>query len=213
MNSFKKSVVIILTIFSWTLVQAQEYKEQSYDDLLNELTSRTKKSQSYYANESLDSIKIHVGFGALASANKIKIQDKTLIKEQSGFQLSMGLDLFSQNWATEIVIRNFGQTESATEIRSLREYDLIVLFKDKLENQMGYRFGMGLGTRYLRISDNANNIFIDSSTPTGVLFIGAEAFLSQYLSIIFDMGTRTALITDTVDKNSIDLGLNLVTNF
>ena len=213
MGTIKKVILILMTAFSWTQVQAQDYQEQSYDDLLNELTSRSKRTQSYYANESLDLIKIHIGFGALASANKIKMLDKTFIKEQSGFQLSMGLDLFSQNWATEIVIRNFGQTSSATEIRSLREYDLTVLFKDKLENQMGYRFGMGLGTRYLRISDNTNNIFVDSSTPTGVLFIGAEAFISQYLSFIFDLGTRTALISDTVDKNSIDLGLSLVTNF
>lgn len=202
---------LLFLVLYWPEVQAQDYQELGYDELLSELSSRTNKSKS--RSNTLDSIMIHLGLGAIASVHQIRYDNRTFVRENTGFQILLGLDLLSENWAAEVVLRNFGQTQTASETRTSREYDLNVVFKDAINPHWGYRSALGIGTRYLKLTDPANNVNIEAATPTGVFYVGAENFVTGSVSFVIDLGTRIALITDTADKNSIDLAFSLNTKF
>lgn len=194
-----------------TLAQAAEYEEVSYDDLVNQINKR-KNSVVRSANDPLDSLKIHAGLGLLTSANNVNTGRGTdTLKYQNGFQLSLGIDLFSNKWASEAALRNFGQARSGTETRSLREFDLKFMHRDMMSTGAGFRLGAGLGTRYLKIDDG--DVHIDDSTPTALLFGGLDVYASKSVSVGIESGFRTSMVNQTSDKGALDLTIRLDTYF
>jgi len=194
-----------------TLAQAAEYEEVSYDDLVNQINKR-KNSVVRDANDPLDSIKIHAGLGLLTSANNVNTgRGGDTLKYQNGFQLSLGIDLFSPQWAAEMALRNFGQAKSGTETRSLREFDLKFMHRDMISSGSGYRAGAGIGTRYLKIDDGDVNI--DDSTPTALIFGGLDVYAAKNFSVGLESGFRTSMVNQTADRGSLDLTIRLDTYF
>lgn len=212
----KKSSQFLLSalLLASTFVQAAtEYEEVSYEDLVNRLNQR-KTSVIQNANDPLDQIKLHAGFGLISSANNIKADNsRNDIRYQNGFQLSLGIDLFSPDWVAETALRNFGQVQSGTESRSLREFDLKFMNRGAFSSGSYYRLGTGIGNRYLRLEDAARGISISENTPTALFFGGIDAFVQKNLSLGVEAGLRTSMTTETVDKNSFDLTLRLDTYF
>lgn len=205
--------ILSLTTSLPTLVLASDdYEEVSYDDLVNQLASR-KRAATSSLNDPFDAIKIHAGIGLITSASSVTVDGGDSYRYFNGFQLSLGIDLFSPNWASEALIRNFGQSGSGSETRSLREFDLKVLYKNKLQNSIGYRFGAGLGTRYLKLSDYSKDISINDTTATSVFFTGIDAYASKHVSFGLEAGLRSAMVTNTSDKNSMDLTFRVDTFF
>lgn len=202
--------LIAVTLFS-TLVQAAEYEEVSYDDLVNQLHQKKSSVRKGGNLDSLDNNRIHAGFGLVTTANSVNINGSDSTKYQNGFQISLGIDLFSPEWAAEGALRNFGQANSGSESRSLREFDLKFMRRDALTAGAGYRLGAGVGSRYMKISDE--NVSIEDNTPTAVLFGGIDMFAAKSLTIGMEAGLRTAMVTNTADKNAFDLMLRLDTYF
>jgi hypothetical protein len=162
----------------------------------------------------LDQIQLHAGLGLISSANSIRAAgQRDQIKYQSGFQLTLGIDLFSPSWVAETALRNFGQVRSGTEVRSLREFDLKLMNRNLISDVTGYRAGLGIGHRYLKIDDEANNLSINDNTPTALFFVGLETYLSKTLSIGLEAGLRSSMVIETADKASADLTLRLDTYF
>ena len=206
-------LTIALALFG-TKVLAEEYEEVSYDDLVNQISHRKSQLNSRQeTSANFDNLMIHAGLGLVTTATSINYQGSNNLKYQNGFQLSMGIDLFSESWATEGVIRNFGQSTSGSEIRSLRELDLKILYRGTPANRVGLRAGAGLGTRYFKLSDSANGITIDDTTPTALAFAGFDIYLSKGVSIGIETGLRSAMVSSTTDKNSMDTTLRLDTYF
>jgi len=203
---------LILAFFASTLAQAAVMEEVSYDDLVNQL-SQKRQSIATPDTDPFDSIKIHAGFGLIGSANKVNVEGDNATKWQSGFQISLGVDLFSPHWGAEGDVRNFGQARSGTETRSLREYDLKFFHRNHFSQTAGYRVGAGVGTRYLKIDDEVNGVFIQDNTPTAVLFGGIDAYASKGLSFGIEAGWRNSMINATADRNAMDLTLRLDTYF
>lgn len=187
-------------------------EEVSYDDLVNQLSSR-KKATVQDANDPFDTIKIHTGFGLISTAANMSAGGSSSYRYMNGFQLSAGIDLFSPNWMAEGVLRNFGQSSSGTEDRSMREYDLKALYRNKLADSLSYRLGGGIGTRTLKLSDNAKNFAVNDITPLTVLVGGIDVQVSQYIGFGVEAGLRTAMVTSTADKNSGDLTLHMDASF
>ena len=208
--------VCISFIFLWTSVGFSEesqvsdpsYQEVTYDDLLNQLSRKKSQLQSD-KNSPFDKIMFHAGLGLISSAISVQIDGKDRTKYQNGFQLSLGVDLFSEVWATEGVIRNFGTVKSGNETRSLREFDLKVFHRIQINSDSGLRFGAGLGTRYLKINDALSGLAINDNTPVTTIFGGLDSFLSKSTSLGVETGFRTAMISRTHDKNSVDITLRL----
>jgi hypothetical protein len=157
----------------------------------------------------LDSLQIHAGFGLTAAANRVNIDGTNSFKYQSGFQISAGIDLFTPHWVAEAALRNFGQIQSGTEVRTLREYDLKVLYRDLIDSKMGYRAGMGLGNRFMRITDDLYELNYESNTPTSLMFGGIDFYTSKNLSFGLEAALRSAMVNSTIDRNAGDLTLRM----
>lgn len=211
----QKGFLFSLVILASTFVQAaKDYEEVSYEDLVQQINQR-KSSVIENANDPLDQIKLHAGLGLISSANNINVGKKGHddTKYQNGFQLTLGIDLFSPHWAAETALRNFGQAISGSESRSLREFDLKLMRRDSLSSSAGYRLGAGVGNRYLKVDDSINGLSINDNTPTAVLFGGVEAYLQKNLSLGIEAGLRSSMINQTADKGAFDMTIRMDTYF
>jgi hypothetical protein len=210
---FLAAALLAFLMLSSTLVRAaDDYQEVSYDDLVNQLSSK-KKSVVRDASDPFDSIKIHTGFGLITSAANMSAGGSSSYRYMTGFQLSAGIDLFSPKWLAEGTLRNFGTSTSGSESRSMREYDLKALYKDTLTGRVGYRLGAGIGTRTLRLSDSSKNYSVNDTTPVSVFVGGIDIGVSQLFSFGIEAGLRTAMVTTTADKNSGDLTVHMDASF
>ncbi len=208
-NGFLFSLLMLAS----TLVQAAEYEEVSYEDLVNQINKR-KSTVIRNANDPLDQNLLHAGFGLISSAHTLNTsRGRADTRYQTGFQLTLGIDLFSPQWSAETALRNFGQTSSGSETWSLREFDLKLMNRDMLSASAGYRVGAGLGNRYLKLEDPLAQLSVNDNTPTAVFFGGLDIFLKKNLSLGIESGLRTSMVTDTTDKNSFDLTVRLDTYF
>lgn len=190
-----------------------EYDEVTYEDLVQRISQKKNQISRSQTEPQLESLMIHAGFGLTTAVNSININGKDTLKSQNGFQLSLGIDLFSENFMAEGAIRNFGQSYSGFETRSLREFDLKLLYHDKYANHTGFHLGSGLGTRFLKISDSASNVNISDTTPALIAVGGIDAYVARNTSVGFEMGWRSALVTSTIDKNAMDLTVRLDSSF
>lgn len=198
-----------------TLVQAADkapdYEEVSYDDLLNELSAK-KSHLNKNQNNSFDDVRLHAGVGYANSFMNIATQKQNFNRHASGIQLSLGMDLFSPNWYSEGVFRNYGLTSSGNEELTLREFDLKLGYTNKLESIWNYTISSGLSNRFLRFTDPTRNIDVDSTTPSLVISTGFNAQVHRNLSLGAEVSARTALVNDTADKNSFDFAFRINTS-
>jgi hypothetical protein len=204
--------LLLCTLFG-TKVQAQEYEEVSYDDLVRQISS--KKSKVVEQKTSiLDDITLHAGVGLVTSSMNVSESNRNLQMQMQGFQISLGVDLFSPNFVAEGAIRNFGTGASGDESRTFRELDLKVFYRSLPSSNIGnvgYRFGAGLGTQYLTVSDPSNQI--NEATPASILFAGIETNLSKNFGVGAELGYRSSLLSSSADRDSVDLMLRLDTYF
>ncbi len=201
-----------------SLVQAQnskskneDYQEVTYDELLNELS--TKKSKITQEKSSpFDEIMIHAGIGFLNSYSEFKVNGENLNRFQSGMQLALGIDLFSNNWYSEGVFKNYGITTQNSEDITLREIDLKIGYKDMINNVWSYSFGPGIANRMLKISDTRRNIDINESSPSFLLTGGIQAHPNKNIAIGLEANARSAFVNNTADRSSYDLALTITTS-
>lgn len=190
-----------------------EYDELTYEDLVNQLSRKKQKVIRAQESNPLDEIGMHAGLGLITAFNSMKVGDRSFVRTSQGFELSLGIDLFSRAWAAEAGLRNFGTQEGGSEKRSLREFDLKVIHRTAMGDQLGSRMGGGIGTRYLKYSDFSRQISIEEEIPCMVGFVGLEAFAAERIKLAADMGLRSALLDSSSDKTSLDLMVRLDTTF
>lgn len=203
-------LVTIISSLAWA---ATETEEVTYDDLVNQLQQKRRRVEKSTAEHPLDHLQIHAGVGLISSTNRLEIPESRGERTLNGFQISVGIDLFSPEWVSEIVLRNFGTSERGSETRSLRELDLRAFYRGSLSRQLGYRLGGGLGTRYFRFADSRLRISRGEETPCFVGFGGFESYLSNQVSLGVELGARTALLDRSIDRSSFDLMVRLDTFF
>ncbi len=213
------SFPIILSValgMSFTLhskiAKSAEYEEMTYDELVNRL--QKKKNKPLETNrDSLEDIQLHAGFGLINSVNTIEINDIKKSKDQAGFQISFGIDLFSPYFLCETTLRNYENAMIGSQTRNLRELELKVLHRDLFSPQLGYRLGLGISNRSIRISDPQQNIYLTETSPAGLLVFGMEALLTKNLSFGLDLNQKWALVTRTADKQALDFTMRMDTHF
>lgn len=195
-----------------TKVCATEYEEITYDDLVSRLNKKKNSIQSDIYHP-LDTIMIHAGFGLISSVSTLKAANQEFTRQQNGFQVSLGIDLFSAQWAAEGSILNYGTDSSGTETRSLHELDMKILYRNYITDTLAYRIGTGLSTRHLKISDSQNGLNIDDTTPAWIASAGLETYISRNFSVGADVGLKLAMVTRTADKSAFNLALKLNSYF
>jgi hypothetical protein len=70
-----------------------------------------------------------------------------------------------------------------------------------------------IGNRNLKIEDSNRGLSLQQQTPTGIFFGGLETFLQKNISLGLEASLRSSLISNTPDKNSLDLTFRLDTYF
>lgn len=210
-------VLITLSLFTVpTFVQAANkydgYEEVSYDDLLNELNAKKSSFERKQKDTSLENVRLHAGVGYANSFSNISAQRKNFNRHANGIQLSLGMDLFSPNWYSEGIFRNYGLTTSGSEELTLREFDLKMGYTNKLESIWSYTLSTGLSNRFLKFSDPTQNIDVDVTTPSMVVSTGFKAQVHNNISLGAELSARTALIDNTADKNSFDFAFRINTS-
>ncbi len=213
----KKDLFLIASVVSFvgllflleTKVQAQEYEEVSYEDLVNQINKkRARVSETSNNTSILDDITIHAGFGLLTSSMLVSESVRNSQIQLNGFQLSFGIDLFSPLWVAEAAIRNFGSGSSGSANYSFRELDMKVLYRSAANpGDIGIRVGGGLATQYLTLNDVGASI--DESAPASVVFAGVESKVSRNLAIGAELGYRNSLLSNAANRDSVDLTFRL----
>ncbi|GIL17778.1 MAG: hypothetical protein BroJett040_15290 [Oligoflexia bacterium] len=203
-------VVITFTLMALsTKVQASDYEEVSYDDLINRLNKKKSKVIQSQSSSPLDDIMIHAGFGLVTTVSNVNFGDRNYSHTYNGFQLSFGIDLFSPDWVAEGAIRNYGNAQTGSEYRTLRETDMKVMYRGKTSDRGGYRLGTGLATRYFKVNDPINNVHISDTTPSALFFGGIDASINRHFGVGIEVGYRSAMVNYTSDKNSVDFMLRM----
>lgn len=195
-----------------TIVQAADYEEVSYDSLLNELSGKKNKLITNASNSMLYSdIQIHAGYAWVGTSSQVKYDGHSEMFFQNGMQLNLGIDLFSYNWLAEGSYKNFGTQSTASKKTSLREFDLKVIYRDHITERLDYRLGAGLSTRYLKFKNSKINK--SETTPFSLLSAGIESHLSKNMSLGLESSIKTSMLSESIDKNAIDLSFKLEASF
>ena len=146
---------LVITYQPWTFAQkadldydSRDYQEVSYDDLVNELNSQKTRMQ-VKKTSSFDEVKINAGVGYVNSFSNISTQKQNFNRHTNGIQLSVGMDLFSPNWYSEGIFRNYGVTTSGSEELNLKDLDLRIGYRQNLEKIWDYTLSAGLSNRFL----------------------------------------------------------------
>ncbi|MES2857513.1 MAG: hypothetical protein V4692_16705 [Bdellovibrionota bacterium] len=84
--------------------------------------------------------------------------------------------------------------------------------KDRISRRLGYRFGAGLSARYLSVKQSGQ-VTKEYTTPSGVATAGLDFFMSNRFSVGAELNGRSAMIGETVDKNSVDGTLRIDAHF
>lgn len=188
-------------------------EELSYQDLVDQLKAKRKKIIAPQRSNQLDEINLHASIAMASSFNNYRVGERSLSRGMNGFQIGLGIDLFTPQWMAELALRNFGTRESGTESHALREVDLKVMHRQSLGQKLGFRAGTGLSTRYIRFTDPVHGINLSEESPNLILSGGLDSLLTDRVNIGAELSIRTALVDQSLDRNSADLMVRLETSF
>lgn len=191
-----------------------EADTQGYDAIVSELSREADRPVHMHAHvrqtpDPLDTVWFHFGVGGSTMTESLSFDDGSqYYLGLKGLQVSGGIDLFSANWMAEGTLRNFGQgSDQPTQI-SLQEFELKIIFHDRLTRQVGFHLGGGVSARYLSV-ERPGKAALDYTTPTSLATGGIDIFISDRFSVGFEATARDALVAETIDHNSLDATLRM----
>lgn len=187
-----------------------DYEEVSYDELLNELTSKKQKLQ--HDNNPVETPLMHIGVGYANSFSNISTNGENFSRHATGIQVNAGTDLVSSEWYAEGLFRNYASNTDGTENFSLRELEGKIGYTNLLQNVWHYTISTGVSNRFLTFTDAARHINVDESTPSLVISTGILAQVHKNLSIGAEMSGRTSMVNRSADQNSFDFAFRLNTS-
>ena len=196
--------VLMALFFSTIVCAASEYEEIGYEDLVRQISSKKRTIEDRRQPHPFDQVMIHTGFSYVNSFTVMDIRNQESQKYQNGIELSLGVDLFSENWYAETSFRNFGLTNYGTQEILLKELDLKVGYKDHLQKPFVFKIDGGLANRYLKINDSERDVSINDTTPMLLGTVGIAAELSPMISLGLNFSGKSAMISRTADKSAFD---------
>jgi hypothetical protein len=188
---------------------------ESLNRQVNHSDATTMKAHQPKApsEDPFENVWMHAGAGFVQNTQSVSLPEgNTAYLNQKGVQASLGIDLFSPNWAAEGTVRSFNDNDDKTTQVSLKEFELKAFYKDRFTRSMGFRVGGGISGRYMTIS-RAGLASLDSTTPSSVGTVGIDLFLSDRFSLGVEASGRSAMISDTLDRGSLDGTVRLDAHF
>lgn len=199
-----------IVIFSQNIFGYLNEQEMGYDRIINELS--VKKVRHPSPRDPLDDVRIHGGLSLIHSQLNIRnFRGQNWTQFQNGLQVRLGIDLLSENWIAEGTVRSF-ETEQHHQISvGLKEFDLRLIYHYTTRNFLNLHLGCGLAARYLTLHNSKETIRY--STPASIVLIGLSTPLGSRFTLGADMGYRSSLISETIDRNSFNLEMGLMSHF
>lgn len=211
-NESMKTITLLLTVlFAFPSFADYESYDEIVDKLSNYETTELSKNPAY-RGELRSFSRAHIGLGL---AQTFFDADATALdsnmQNQGGLAINIGVDVLSHKWGIEGSYSNFGTNNvDATQIK-LREFSLKGLYKPTLSKNWSMRVGMGFSSRFLNINNPATSE--EYKTPSAVFVMGLDSYINSFVSIGADFSFKTAMIDDTIDKNSADVSFRVDTHF
>lgn len=208
MKIFLKSLALV-SVFTALIplgLRADD-EEVGYDTLVRELTySSDNENSDLFSN-----LVIHLGAGVTTSMATITPKNSTIYASQRAVQASIGIDLFSRHWLAEGAFLNFIDRQYDDYQIRIKEFDLKIVFHNRLDGMIGYRIGGGLGSRYLTLGTAAGEE--NFTTPFSVISAGLESYLIRNFSLGVEVATRNTMTYETPDHSALDLTLRFDGHF
>lgn len=186
----------------------------SYDSIVRELSSSSTRIRTDSPSDP-EIVKIHAGIGIVTSQLRLDLPG-TLpsAKTLQGIEVRLGIDLFDPNWIAEGAIRAFNPQPFANGEVGLREFDLLVKYRNALNHPIYFSIGAGMAARYLQFSDGIEGIAnTRPSTPSTIVSAGFEAEIGQKFSAGIGLSYRSRMISETPDEQAFDGSLQLLGHF
>lgn len=213
MNKFKSVAAVLvgsLLLTTPTIVLAAEYEEVSYDELVTELHNKTR-AQKTSIRDDFDDVRILAGIGFVTGFTNISTAQQNFTRSASGIQLALGMELFSPNWYSEGVFKNFGTQNNGDEELSLRDIDLKIGFKSDVQRSYSYNIAAGISNRFMTFSKGLH-ISAKETTPAMMIASGLQAHIHKNISVGVELSARSSFVNSSADKNSVDLAFRLNTS-
>src|SRR4051812_16835122 len=132
-------IAVFLTVFVlhfYSEVAQASDSEMNFDEIVDSLTrSRTSaRGAKSSSDDPFDEIQIHLGMGVTNGVFSVQNSDGTSTQaSQRGFQVNLGIDLFSPNLVAEGGIMSYMEREYDHSTIGLQEFNLKLFYKDFLE--------------------------------------------------------------------------------
>lgn len=212
-----KTLTLILIFFfahpTWAYTTDTNY--ESYDQIVNRLSKRSKVDVRHARVNTLTGrsySRAHAGIGMGQTFFDSNYPSDSQIQQQGGLMLGLAVDLLSPQFGLEGNFYNYGQhSDSKSSIR-LKEFALRALYRPQISKGWYAKAGLGFSSRFLQVNE-VNAQARQYRTPSMMLSMGVDAYLNSFLSVGAEFAFKTAMIHDTVDKNSADLTVRLDTHF
>ena len=193
-----------------------------YDVIVNNLNRQVSTSDATTtkarqpkptAEDPFENVWMHAGAGFVQTVQTLSLPDGgNAYLNQKGVQASVGIDLFSPNWAAEGTVRSFNDNDDKVTQASLKEFELKMFFKDRFTRSIGFRVGGGISGRYMTLAQ-VGQPTLDYTTPSTVGTLGIDLFLTDRFSLGAEVSGRSAMISDTLDRGSLDGSIRLDAHF
>ncbi|MEQ1878857.1 MAG: hypothetical protein ABL958_19615, partial [Bdellovibrionia bacterium] len=146
-----------------------------------------------------------------SSMATLSTKNSTIYAAQRAVQASVGIDLFSRHWLAEGAFVNFIDRQYDDYQIRLKEFDLKVTYRNRLDGIVGYRISGGLAARYLTLGSSAGDESF--TTPFSLLAGGLETYLIRNFSLGVEVATRNTMTYETPDHSALDLTLRFDGHF
>jgi len=189
---------------------------ESYDQIVDKLSKYSKDNREVKAqnSRSVRSYSMaHIGLGASQTFYDPSRSplSSTSLQNQGGLIINVGVDVFSSQWGLEGSFANYGRLNNQeTDIR-LREFSLKGVYKPMLSNDWNMRLGIGISSRFLDLRTPLGSA--SYKTPSGLFTVGVDSYINSFISVGADLNFKTAMISDSIDQNSVDLAFRIDTHF
>jgi hypothetical protein len=195
--------VVLCFIAQNVFAYDQEENYEDYDSIVGDLSSRTSNNNNGDILN-LDAMKLHAGFGFTNTLIDLRSTPNGPSKiTLQGFQLSMGLDLFSPNVITEVGLINYNSETKDSYTYDMKEFDIKTYYRYHLNRIIALRGGIGLGIRDMDVDSPAGSA--SYTDPVSQILLGGEAKLGRSLSFLSELSYKNSLTGGTPERGAMDL--------
>jgi hypothetical protein len=197
----------------WDTMRAQAWKESQEDvpaPLQGRSTTKSKKSP-LIGDSTFDEVRIHLGVSLLQSYQTLTVSPGHEIEGGiRGFQLGLGIDLFSPHWIAQGLLVNYPTASIEDSTLSSSAFELRLLYDYPVLVGVTLHGGAGIGNRFYSVKSPVNEGSFNSGAVSFVA--GVEYWPTGEISGGIDLSHHMPMASGQ-DPSSYDLAIQISGHF